>query len=68
MLTKRGLTCTEAENGAAAVAKVEAQPPAEPFDAILMDFVMPLMDGPTATKAIRALGFKGKVMLSSRHT
>ena len=30
--------------------------PALMYDAILMDFVMPRMDGPTATKAIRAMG------------
>jgi CheY-like chemotaxis protein len=30
--------------------------PIEPFDAILMDFEMPVMNGPTATARLRALG------------
>ena len=32
-----------------------------PFDMILMDFMMPNLDGPGATKAIRALGYTGKI-------
>lgn len=32
------------------------------YDAILMDFVMPRMDGPSAAKAIRHLGYAGPII------
>jgi CheY-like chemotaxis protein len=48
----------EATNGLDAVNKVkEAISREEPFDAILIDYQMPVMDGPTAIREIRNLGF-----------
>jgi signal transduction histidine kinase/DNA-binding NarL/FixJ family response regulator len=51
MLTRWGYRVESAEHGALALAAVQARP----FDAVLMDMQMPVMDGPTATRAIRAL-------------
>jgi signal transduction histidine kinase len=62
-----GHTCYEAEDGLEAIAMVKERighgtgSLGKPFDAVLMDFVMPNMDGPTATKAIRALGYNAPI-------
>jgi two-component system, sensor histidine kinase len=62
-----GHTCFEAEDGLEAIAMVKERVShanggcGRPFDAILMDFVMPNMDGPTATKEIRALGYTAPI-------
>ena len=52
MLLEFGCRLTAVENGREAVERVVAE---EPFDLILMDCQMPVMDGFAATEAIRAL-------------
>lgn len=51
LLAEMGCDVTSVENGAAAVEAVRR----EHYDAILMDVMMPIMNGEQATQAIRAL-------------
>ena len=52
LLTEAGFTVDIAENGQAALDKLAARP----YDAVLMDMQMPLMDGISATVKIREAG------------
>jgi len=52
MLGALGCHCEVATNGAEALEKVTSAPP----DVIIMDQQMPVMDGPTATRALRSRG------------
>ncbi|MBQ2218539.1 MAG: response regulator, partial [Firmicutes bacterium] len=54
ILEQKGFTVETAENGQIALDKVKSSEPGA-YDVILMDIQMPVMDGYTATKAIRAL-------------
>lgn len=55
--------CVEACDGKVAVDKVRlSMEENRPFDAILMDSSMPHMNGTTATKLIRELGYKGRII------
>jgi CheY-like chemotaxis protein len=54
LLENKGHSCDEAENGEEAVELVRKAGEEEvPYDTILLDYEMPVMDGPNAAKVIR---------------
>ena len=58
-----GHECEEAQDGLIAVQKVKDVIDSNiHYDAIFMDFVMPNMNGPDATRAIRKLGYTGPIL------
>jgi CheY-like chemotaxis protein len=62
-LRETGLTVEFAPNGQVAVEKVmAAEARSKPFDVILMDVQMPVMDGFTATLQLRGKGYRGPII------
>mmetsp|Transcript_10480 Transcript_10480/g.30652 ORF Transcript_10480/g.30652 Transcript_10480/m.30652 type:complete len:929 (+) Transcript_10480:192-2978(+) len=61
LLTKRDNVCDEAENGEEAVemVKAAAKRGEAPYDVILLDYEMPVMNGPTAAREIQAVFSSG---------
>jgi PAS domain S-box-containing protein len=68
MLKKAGAEVTLADNGQEAVRlATEAAARNEPFDVILMDMQMPVMDGYQATALLRSQGYSGAIIALTAH-
>ena len=61
LLTENGYTVSEAENGQEALTKYQTFQP----DLVLMDSTMPVMDGITATRELKAMDPNAKVVMVS---
>ena len=63
MLRKTGAEVAVAENGQLAVEQARtAKKQGKPFDVILMDMMMPVMDGYEATRSLRSEGYEGPII------
>ncbi|GAB6167449.1 hypothetical protein JCM19992_34490 [Thermostilla marina] len=68
ILEKAGVEVTAVEDGRQAVhAAIEALKKEEPFDLILMDMQMPVMDGYEAVRQLRAEGYKHPIAALTAH-
>jgi CheY-like chemotaxis protein len=68
ILRKSGAHVTSVENGKLAVeAALSARDEGRPFDVVLMDIQMPVMDGYEATTLLRRKGYAGPVVALTAH-
>ena len=68
ILSRAGANVTIAENGQVAVEKVlDVASEDRPYDIILMDMQMPVMDGYAATGKLRQLGYRGPIIAVTAH-
>ena len=66
LLEKAGAQITIVGDGKRAVQRLLDEP-AEPFDIVLMDMQMPVMDGYQATRTLRERGYAGPVIAVTAH-
>lgn len=68
VLKKAGLTVEIAENGQIGMDQaLAARAAGQPFDLILMDMQMPVLDGYSATRGLRAAGYTGPILALTAH-
>ncbi len=68
ILKKAGIDVTLVENGQKAVEAVsDALPGSAPFEVVLMDMQMPVMDGYQATEKLRSLGSRVPIIALTAH-
>ncbi|MCH8046332.1 MAG: response regulator [Planctomycetes bacterium] len=68
ILQKQGAKVTTADNGQIAIdLALAATSSDEPFDVILMDMEMPVMDGYYATQKLRGEGYQGAIVALTAH-
>jgi PAS domain S-box-containing protein len=68
LLAKLGLEIAVCENGQQGVERaLAAREAGEPYDLILMDMQMPIMDGYTATRILRRRGYTGSIVALTAH-
>jgi two-component system, sensor histidine kinase and response regulator len=67
-LRRAGAEVDLADNGAVAIERVEASMrEGRPYDVILMDMQMPVLDGYSATRALRQKGYAGPIIAVTAH-
>jgi signal transduction histidine kinase/CheY-like chemotaxis protein len=68
LLRRAGADVDVVEDGQAAVdAALTAASAGQPFDVILMDMQMPILDGYSATRALRERGYRGAIVALTAH-
>lgn len=68
LLHKAGADVTLVDNGRDAVKEVcEAWTRGEPYDTVLLDVQMPVMDGHTAARTLREKGYRGPILALTAH-